>query len=334
MNSKNSGIHLPIPNRERNEGGELEVVTHWHPQRARLAGRHHWRRQWEPLDEWYPHEDHYSNFEAEDDKPSEYSHGGLQRTDSFFGPKPAPTIRSSPGRRICGLKLSIFALSCAVVFLFASVVVIAALLGHKVASLETTMPSLATQQTRVDADPYGKDVRPGVGPNGTYVDDTSSSKVLVDYDGRDRSITGRSADATTRKTSASTTINRAISTRNTESTQHSTTKSGAITASATSGSQPNQESARPSTVDKANAGEPPVTSTGTAEIATKSTMMTLQIPGWKYLGCYEDSKDRILMGDFKQRNDMTNSLCAGICTSQEYKYFGTEFYDRMSEPFS
>ncbi|KAK4171382.1 WSC domain-containing protein [Triangularia setosa] len=195
--NQQSGANLPIPNRERNEGSELEVVpSHWYPQRPRPAVHYSWRRD-----------------------------------ESFYEPKRQAT-RHAPQRNICGLKLSTFVLSCAVVFLFAGVFVVAGLLGSKVVNLETTMSSLVTQQARVDSDSTG------------------------------------------------------------------------------------------------NKDEQQATKTSTAAMAVKTTRMNKRIAGWNYVGCYEDSGDRILLGDFKQRDDMTNNLCANICVSQEYKYFGTEFYNQ------
>ncbi|KAK4200217.1 hypothetical protein QBC40DRAFT_327092, partial [Triangularia verruculosa] len=201
-----SSAHLPIPNRERNEGGELEFVSHWYPQRPRSAAPSSWRG------------DRYD------------------RRESFSEPK-RPISQAAPRRKICGLNLSTFILSCAVVILFAGVGVVAALLGSKVANLEATVPSVMTQQARANSESAGNNL-----------------------------------------------------TQDTD--------------------------------------EQPAMTTDTTPIAVQDTRMKKQISGWKYIGCFEDYGDRILMGDFKQQDDMTNSLCAEICDRHQYKYFGTEFYNQ------
>ncbi|KAK0667327.1 hypothetical protein QBC41DRAFT_304469 [Cercophora samala] len=136
-----SSANLPIPNRERNEGGELEVVSHWYPQRPATATSYALRREWQPP------EQRQSIEEAEDDKPSEYSPSKYGKSDIFQDLK-RQRIRNTTPRKICGLALPTFILSCCVIFLFASVVVVAALLGNKVANIEVALPSLVAQKAR------------------------------------------------------------------------------------------------------------------------------------------------------------------------------------------
>ncbi|KAK0667326.1 WSC domain-containing protein [Cercophora samala] len=49
-----------------------------------------------------------------------------------------------------------------------------------------------------------------------------------------------------------------------------------------------------------------------------------RLGGWKNLGCYADSEQRILRGGIISGDNMTNSLCAEICSDSKFKYFGTE----------
>lgn len=47
---------------------------------------------------------------------------------------------------------------------------------------------------------------------------------------------------------------------------------------------------------------------------------------WEYIGCYEDTSNRVFPDKFTQIDDQTNRLCAGVCSG--YEYFGTEFGDQ------
>lgn len=324
-----SGAHLPIPNRERNEGGELEVVpSHWYPQRPISAVPYSWRREWQPQEQWQGYG------ETEDDKPSEYSQSRYDRSKSVYEPK-KQAARHIPRRKICGLNLSIFLLSCAVALLFVGVAVAAALLGSKVAKLEATMPPETTQQARSDVESNKNDVTGGVVSNDTRVDDFLTTNTISDGEERGHSITGRSVNASVQKTTASTAKSTtvSVSTRTTESTSQEATKATeAGTSVLVSETRSAQASTMPSTAGEVIKAQQTPSRTISAVIATETTMMKKRIAGWSYVGCFEDSGDRILMGDFKQRNDMTNSLCANICTDQRYKYFGTEFHHRMFQP--
>jgi hypothetical protein len=69
-------------------------------------------------------------------------------------------------------------------------------------------------------------------------------------------------------------------------------------------------------------------STGQTTAATM-TPATFPVEGWNYLGCYYDSKVRILPGADLTAGNMTNERCGAFCSaSDDYgskpRHFGTE----------
>ncbi|GAB1310597.1 hypothetical protein MFIFM68171_00807 [Madurella fahalii] len=104
-----SGANLPIPNRERNNGGELEVYQCPH----QLNGSHPW-----PWRKPMP-----------DD--------GSQLESSQYPPPP-------PERKILNIKLPTFILSSVLLIVIAALIITAGLLGSKIASLERAIPLLPT----------------------------------------------------------------------------------------------------------------------------------------------------------------------------------------------
>ncbi|KAK1498152.1 hypothetical protein CCUS01_12928 [Colletotrichum cuscutae] len=66
---------------------------------------------------------------------------------------------------------------------------------------------------------------------------------------------------------------------------------------------------------------------GTSTTAAPATTTTwVQVVDWEYIGCYEDTSNRVFPDKFTQIDDQTNRLCAGVCSGNEY--FGTEFGDQ------
>ncbi|KAK0377001.1 hypothetical protein CLIM01_05660 [Colletotrichum limetticola] len=66
---------------------------------------------------------------------------------------------------------------------------------------------------------------------------------------------------------------------------------------------------------------------GTSTTAAPATTTTwVQVVDWEYIGCYEDTSNRVFPDKFTQIDDQTNRLCAGVCSG--YEYFGTEFGDQ------
>ncbi|KXH39627.1 hypothetical protein CSIM01_06682 [Colletotrichum simmondsii] len=66
---------------------------------------------------------------------------------------------------------------------------------------------------------------------------------------------------------------------------------------------------------------------GTSTTTAPATTTTwVQVVDWEYIGCYEDSSNRVFPDKYTQIDDQTNRLCAGVCSG--YEYFGTEFRDQ------
>ena len=60
--------------------------------------------------------------------------------------------------------------------------------------------------------------------------------------------------------------------------------------------------------------------------STNETTALQQLPGWEYRGCYVDqSTPRLLQNNSVGLENMTVTLCASICSSRGYAYFGLEF---------
>ncbi|KXX79436.1 Xylosyltransferase oxt [Madurella mycetomatis] len=104
-----SGANLPIPNRERNNGGELEVCQYPH----QVNGPHPW--PWRKT--------------AHDDE---------SQLESCRHPPPPPE------RKILNIKLPTFILSSVLLVVIAALIITAGLLGSKIAGLERTIPLLPT----------------------------------------------------------------------------------------------------------------------------------------------------------------------------------------------
>ncbi|KAK4167434.1 hypothetical protein QBC43DRAFT_311859 [Cladorrhinum sp. PSN259] len=90
------------------------------------------------------------------------------------------------------------------------------------------------------------------------------------------------------------------------------------------------ESSSSSDVSSPQASESSSDSPTKTSSAPATFTTNVQVPGFKYIGCYIDDNTRILP-EFTppSSTSMTNQLCANSCTSSKsYKYFGTESRDQ------
>ncbi|KAK4041442.1 xylosyltransferase oxt [Parachaetomium inaequale] len=110
------GANLPIPNRERNNGGSL-IVYHGH---HGFNGAH-------------PHQPWRKPSSETDDDPAKLESCRL------VSPTPPP-----PERKFFNLTLPTFILSCVLLVVTAALIILGGILGSKITTLENTIPSLTS----------------------------------------------------------------------------------------------------------------------------------------------------------------------------------------------
>ncbi|KAB5570742.1 putative WSC domain protein [Coniochaeta sp. 2T2.1] len=68
------------------------------------------------------------------------------------------------------------------------------------------------------------------------------------------------------------------------------------------------------------------TATSTPDLTNGTTSTLPDVAGYKYAGCFKDSRDRALVGDIRPNlGEVTNTLCVEHCKSKGFALAGTEY---------